>query len=236
MWQFVDSGKKSPQKHMEQDAKFLKELDPKGPRILHFYDWQTPSFTHGYFVDPKQYLNVEALQSMGVTWARRPTGGGIVFHTTDLAFSVLVPSSSPWFGDNTLLNYKVINDKVVQAVSLYLKETGLSLLPQDPQGLDASAENFCMAKPTIYDVMLQGKKVAGAAQRRQKQGFLHQGSIALALPKLEFLKQALLPGTRVLEGMQTHTYSLLPVDWQQEDIEQARESIKRLLKKVFLEE
>jgi hypothetical protein len=56
------------------------------------------------------------------------------------------------------------------------------------------------------------------------------------LPKLEFLKQALLPGTRVLEGMQTHTYSLLPVDWQQEDIEQARESIKRLLKKVFLEE
>jgi lipoate-protein ligase A len=124
----------------------------------------------------------------------------------------------------------------VKAVSLYIKEKCLSLLPQDPQGLDASAENFCMAKPTIYDVMLQGKKIAGAAQRRQKQGFLHQGSIALALPKLEFLQQALLPGTRVLEGMQAHTYSLLPPDWQKEDVEQARDSLKRLLKKVFVED
>ena len=101
MWQFVDSGKKSPQKNMELDARFLQELDPKGPRILHFYDWDRPSFTHGYFVDPQQYLNLQALRSMGVKWARRPTGGGIVFHTTDLAFSVLVPSASSWYGENT---------------------------------------------------------------------------------------------------------------------------------------
>lgn len=236
MWQFVDSGKKSPQKNMELDAKFLQTLDSQGPKILHFYDWDTPAFTHGYFVDPSQYLHLEALRSMGVTWARRPTGGGIVFHTTDLAFSVLVPSASSWYGENTLLNYKVVNDKVVQAISLYIKETGLSLLPQNPKGLDASAENFCMAKPTIYDVMLEGKKVAGAAQRRQKQGFLHQGSIALALPRLEFLKAALLPGTRVLEGMQAHTYPLLPENWEQQDILPAREILKELLKKVFLED
>lgn len=236
MWHFVDSGKKSPQKNMDADAKMLAELDPAGPKILHFYDWDVPSFTHGYFVDPKDFLNLHALASLGVQWARRPTGGGIVFHTTDLAFSVLIPSQSSWFSDSTLSNYKVINDKVILAVKQFIQEQGLELLPHDPQGLDVPSSQFCMAKPTIYDVMLEGKKIAGAAQRKQKQGFLHQGSIALALPPLEFLNAALLPGTRVLEGMQRHTYPLLKESLMESTLCDARIKLKQRLKQVFLED
>jgi lipoate-protein ligase A len=236
MWKFVDSGKNSPQHNMALDAKLLQEISPTGSKILHFYDWDTPCFTHGYFINPKDYLQLEQLQAMGVTWARRPTGGGIIFHTTDLAFSVLVPSQDPWYQENTLANYKKINDKVQQAVFLYIKETELKLLAQDPQGLDAYANNFCMAKPTIYDVMLDGKKIAGAAQRRVKNGLLHQGSISLAMPQENFLKSALIPGTRVLEGMQAHTYPLLKDGWGPGDILQTRKMLQGFLKKVFLED
>ena len=37
----------------------------------------------------------------------------------------------------------------------------------------------CFANPVRDDVMLLGRKIAGAAQRRTRGGFLHQGSIQL---------------------------------------------------------
>jgi lipoate-protein ligase A len=49
-----------------------------------------------------------------------------------------------------------------------------------------------MAKPTKYDVMWEGKKVGGGAQRRTKYGFLHQGTISLGRPDEEFLSGILL--------------------------------------------
>ena len=37
--------------------------------------------------------------------------------------------------------------------------------------------NVCFANPVSADVMVNGQKVAGAAQRRTRSGLLHQGSI-----------------------------------------------------------
>ena len=55
------------------------------------------------------------------------------------------------------------------------------------------ADYFCMAKPTIYDVVYQGRKIAGAAQRRRKNGYLHQGTISLAFPQMGLLNEVLFP-------------------------------------------
>jgi len=39
-----------------------------------------------------------------------------------------------------------------------------------------------MARPTKYDVMLQGKKNCRGCPAENKDGFLHQGTIALLRP------------------------------------------------------
>ena len=65
-----------------------------------------------------------------------------------------------------------------------------------------------MAKPTQYDLMVEGKKVGGAAQRRTKNGFLHQATIALALPPISLL-QAVVKNSAVIEAMQRGAYPLL---------------------------
>lgn len=111
MWELFDSGKKTAKENMLLDQALLEKLDPDGKAILHLYDWKLPSFTHGYFVNPKDFLNLEKLQELCIDSARRPTGGGIVFHITDLAFSALVPANCEGFFDNTLLNYEYINKK-----------------------------------------------------------------------------------------------------------------------------
>jgi lipoate-protein ligase A len=42
----------------------------------------------------------------------------------------------------------------------------------------------CFENPVLYDVLVEGRKVAGAAQRRTRRGLIHQGSVqTLDLPK-----------------------------------------------------
>lgn len=238
-WKILDTGNRSAKENMAIDARLLKEMKPDDPPTLHLYEWNGKAATYGYFLDPKKFLDLEKGESLGLSLSRRPTGGGIIFHISDFAFSVLVPANFPHYSTNTLDNYDFINSAVKRGVKTFLcrssesisPENGesLTLLSNEPTPLDESCRHFCMAKPTKYDVMLGGRKIAGAAQRRRKQGYLHQGSIAIALPKENFLNQILLEGTQVHEAMLSHTFSLLGKDWTQKDLEEVREILKRQL-------
>lgn len=230
MWKVLDTGVASAQKNMDLDAKLLEEMGPDDPPLLHLYEWEQDSGTYGYFLKPNQYLDLSKAEKWGLSLARRPTGGGIVFHVCDLAFSALVPAGFPAFSLNTLDNYNFINNGVKKAVKKFFKQSKApELLPSEPTPLDESSRHFCMAKPTIYDVMLQGKKIAGAAQRRVKQGYLHQGSIAIALPQKIFLQDVLLPGTQVLEAMEQNTFSILGRDYTLADLQEVRQELRALL-------
>lgn len=235
MWKLLDTGVKTAEENMRLDALLLEKLDPKGEAILHLYGWSQPSATYGYFIQTQQFLNQEAASKHNLALARRPTGGGIVFHVSDLAFSALVPALHEGYSENTLENYHYINEKVIAAVRALLKEAHLELLPANPIPLDSNCMHFCMAKPTIFDVMLEGKKIAGAAQRKRKQGFLHQGTISIALPSDHFLEEILLPSTKVLEAMKANTHTLLKGSWSSHDLEVIREKLQQHLKRVFLE-
>jgi lipoate---protein ligase len=235
MWKVFDTGVKTAEENMRLDTELLENLSPQGEAVLHLYDWKGPSATYGYFIKTKDFLNLEVAKSKGLSLAKRPTGGGIVFHLSDLAFSVLLPAGHEGFSENTLDNYHYVNERVILAVKGVMQEASLELLPEDPKPLDKSSSNFCMAKPTIFDVMIEGKKVAGAAQRKRKQGFLHQGSISIALPDTTFLNEILLPGTKVLEAMKANSYTMLKSPWSPKDLEEVRHMLKKHLKRIFLE-
>src|SRR5262245_36033968 len=94
-WKVIDAGIGTAQQHMDRDYELLQEIDSINQPILHFYEWDGPSITYGYFIDPYKYLDLDGMEEMNFKWARRPTGGGIVLHLTDLAFSILIPTSHP---------------------------------------------------------------------------------------------------------------------------------------------
>ncbi|MCP5505298.1 MAG: hypothetical protein H7A38_00245 [Chlamydiales bacterium] len=235
-WKILETGRASAQENMALDAKLLEEMKPDDAPILHLYEWEGDAATYGHFLDPKKFLDLEQAKALGLSLARRPTGGGIIFHVSDLAFSVLVPANFPHYSTNTLDNYDFINSAVKRAVNnLFEKAEDLSLLPQEPTPIDESSRHFCMAKPTIYDVMLGSRKIAGAAQRRRRQGYLHQGSISIALPKESFLSQVLLTGTQVKEAMEANTFSILGEEWTKNDLEEVRQQLKQQLQKELTE-
>jgi len=229
-WTILDTGTCSAEKNMQLDSELLEGLGSEP--ILHFYEWERPSISYGYFIAPEKFLNLSNVQKKGIDIARRPTGGGVVFHLWDFAFSVLVPSSSPQFSQNPLHNYAYINKAVLEAVEEFLGgKRGWELIPNDAPALDEKCTNFCMAKPTKYDVVLTGRKIVGAAQRKRRQGFLHQGTIALVMPPKDELTALLLPGSRVVEAILGHTMPLLGERSSPSEIKQAKEKLRILLQK-----
>jgi lipoate-protein ligase A len=231
--QILDTGTATAAKNMEIDQKLLKDLGSKRQCILHLYDWEGDSATYGYFVDPFQSLDLNKVQKHSIQLARRSTGGGIIFHLWDFAFSLLVPSSHPCFTINTLENYQTVNHLVADAVRMFSGDTVQpELLQKEAEPLDESCVCFCMAKPTHYDVMVNGQKVAGGAQRRTRLGFLHQGTISLIKPDRNYLEDLLLPHTKVLEAFDLNTFALVN---DAPKFKEAKQDLQKELVSVFRE-
>lgn len=228
-WQILDTGVAPADKNMALDTELLENLG--GQPILHFYEWERPSISYGYFIQPGKFLNLNNIKKHGIDLARRPTGGGIVFHLWDMAFSVLVPACSPHFSLNTLENYALINRAALAAVEAFLGKDSWELISEDAPAAEKACSSFCMAKPTKYDVVLKGRKIAGAAQRKVRQGFLHQGTIALVMPPEEMLRELLLPEGGVVEAILGHTMPLLGKTATEQEIRSAKKQLQLLLQK-----
>lgn len=223
MIQILQTEKASAEENMLFDSKLLEELEPKDSPILHLYEWEFPSATYGHFIDPDRFF----ISEKKISTARRATGGGIIFHTCDLAFSLLIPSEHPHFSVNTMENYAFVNRAVIEAIENWMgKEKVLSLLEEASSDPAHSLHSFCMARPTRYDVILYGKKVGGAAQRRKRQGLLHHGTISLGLPSEELLLNVLIEGDKVSKSIRKSSHSLLGENWTQKELAQASEEMK----------
>lgn len=230
-WTVIDTGARTANENMILDAELLDTLDQYTLPILHFYDWQGDCATFGRFVDPSKFLDLEKASKLKLSIAKRPTGGGIVFHIWDLAFSVLIPAGHTHYSENILDNYAFVNNAVLSTVAKFLKtRESPELISESAPTFDPSCTRFCMAQPTKYDIVINGKKIAGAAQRKTKKGFLHQGTIALKLPSVAYLRDVLLPGTKVLEAILANTFPLLT---PHEDLEKGRQALKTALLNTF---
>jgi lipoate-protein ligase A len=145
---------------------------------IRFYRWRSPALSFGYFgkfVDVAPYAQQRDL-------VRRWTGGGIVFHGDDLTYSIIIPASDTAFGESAISIYEKVHWALVDALSVSGKRAvvtggvGRGAVPVATRSLSASGCS-CFENPVHADVMIDGRKVAGAAQRRTRRGLLQQGSI-----------------------------------------------------------
>ncbi|MEY2407906.1 MAG: lipoyl(octanoyl) transferase [Verrucomicrobiota bacterium] len=146
-------------------------MDPvksrSGCPVLRVYSWSEPAATFGYF---QKYFDVESLTRLRPL-IRRPTGGGLVPHDADWTYSIVMPPGHAWYSLRAIESYRRMHDWIRAAFAELDLSTQLS--PVAIQG--ASAQ--CFIGASECDVVLDGRKLAGAAQRRTKTGLLIQGSI-----------------------------------------------------------
>ena len=146
---------------------------------IRFYRWHSPALSFGYF---GKFAHV-ACYADERDLVRRWTGGGIVFHGDDLTYSIVIPANDKAFSESSMAIY----EKVHRALCDALEGNGKRAVVaggSDPGGAaDAIRTAFsaggynCFSNPVRADVMIDGRKIAGAAQRRTRRGLLQQGSI-----------------------------------------------------------
>lgn len=228
-WVIEEDIPRLSEENMGIDAKNLFSLTPSSNPLLRFYRWKKPAATYGYFFDPSIYFDLEAVLRVGLDLGRRPTGGGALFHTDDLAFSIVVPASHPFYDLNPLHSYQRINLQVVHAIQ-HLKRGNASLMHGKQKPPKAT---FCMAQPTIYDIIIEGKKVGGAAERKTKGGLLHQGTLFLRSPDPSFVKAVLSDGEEWFTAMEAASH---PLASSPEEAKDLKEELKQSLINSFTED
>ncbi len=161
---------RSPAENLAVDELLLDDVASTGP-VLRFYQWARPAFSIGYF---QPY---SAAPAGDWTIVRRASGGGVVDHRHDFSFSMVFPRDHRLYRLGPGESYRVINGAVRRA----LEQLGMAcrLAGKDlTAGVDRAVMD-CFANVARYDVLSNGDKVAGGAQRRRPNGLLHQGSILL---------------------------------------------------------
>ena len=166
-WWLLDSGACDPAFNMALDEALLEFATELDKPILRFYGWTQPAATFGYF---QKIAEIERLTSLRPL-VRRPTGGGLVPHNADWTYSVVLPPSSDWYQSSATESYERVHRWIQESFS------ELGFITELASCCRKELPGQCFAGYEKSDVLYLGRKIAGAAQRRNKLGLLIQGSV-----------------------------------------------------------
>jgi lipoate-protein ligase A len=179
IWDFLQSTADSAAFNMALDEALLHSATDRERPLLRVYSWDKPSVSFGYFQKFPAHL-ADKYQIV-----RRPTGGGLVYHGNgvDTTYTVVAPPDHRLCTMSTTNAYYAIHKAVAVALELVggVTSRGVALASDAPAGVSGPTRTRsyeCFRKPVAGDVVTDGRKLAGGAQRRNKRGILHQGSIA----------------------------------------------------------
>ncbi len=180
-WRFLDTGKESAFFNMALDEAVIDAVQNKGsPPTFRLYEWSPSAITFGYNQNIAGSIDTGRCMADEVDITRRLTGGRAVFHTNEIAYSIIGFIDDPSFGGNLMDTYRSISKVLVEGFDLLgitaeMSRTGLKKRIQDTNRHVLP----CFLITSRFEITLDGKKLVGSAQRRFKDLFLQQGSIIM---------------------------------------------------------
>ena len=153
--------------NMAFDEALLEAAPTLDNPVLRFYSWTERAASFGYF---QKYSEVERMTLLRPL-IRRPTGGGLVPHDADWTYSLVFPPTDPWYSLKAVESYRRVHEWIQAAF------TKLGVATELAAGCRKASPGQCFAGHEKFDVLWEGRKIAGAAQRRTRNGLLIQGSV-----------------------------------------------------------
>jgi len=169
-FRLIRSGTLSARENMAIDKALFENFSQP---VLRLYTWEK-SFTFGISGDISELKDKEELQAYKENYAKRMTGGGILFHGNDLSYALILPTS--FMGK---LNVKQSYEKICTFLLAFYSSVGLEALYAKDTSVTISKNEFCQLGFEDYDILVQGQKMGGNAQRRSRDIIFQHGSIGL---------------------------------------------------------
>ncbi len=154
-----------------------------GRPAFRVYAWSPPAISLGRY-QHIDCIDLDACRADGVDVVRRITGGSAIFHDREITYSLVctgndlkrIPRSIPEYYD-IINRFLIVFYQWMGFHAVYAKD---SVEANDHSGRHAA---FCFSSNEKYDIMINGKKIGGNAQRRLGKAVLQHGSIPLSIDR-----------------------------------------------------
>lgn len=203
-WRFISSGAHDPAYNMAADeAILIAHSEGKSPPTVRFYGWSPATLSIGYFQKAMEEIDFEQLKAEGLGFVRRPTGGRAVLHDKELTYSLIVSENYPGIPRSVTEAYRVLSEGLL----LGFRKLGLNAQmvqlesDEDKTKYASMGSAACFDSPSWYELVVEGRKIAGSAQTRQKQVVLQHGSILLDMDTDQLFRVLKFKNERIQERL-----------------------------------
>lgn len=179
-WRCIDTGISTAQWNMAVDEALLENFSDGDLPILRLYGWES-ALSVGRFSKLQRSVDLEKLNARGLAYVRRMTGGGVLVHGGDLSYALIMPRAF-LAGSGVKESYRYLCRFLVR---LYAK---LGLHAGFAQSLqcEGRGSEVCLADNEAYDLMIEGGKMGGNAQRHTRKVLFQHGSVPMTLDAARF--------------------------------------------------
>ncbi len=180
-WRYIESKASSARWNMAVDEALLRTFKEGDLPIFRLYEWEEPSLSIGRFSDPLEVLHWESVEKAGMAYVRRMTGGGILVHGDDLSYTLIVPES--FAKENGVReSYRYLCGFLLA----FYRKIGVDADFAGEQGCRLAHTEVCLAGKERYDIVIDGRKIGGNAQRHTHEAMLQHGSVPKKIERRYF--------------------------------------------------
>jgi len=160
-------------RNMAVDEALLEAALERGACTVRWYRWETATISLGYFQDLASAATIPGLGELPVV--RRLTGGGAILHHHEWTYSCAVPADHP-LAQTPLRIYELVHQRIIES----LAAQGVHSATLRGASVSSGKSAFlCFGRGDPRDVVLNGHKIVGSAQRRRRGAVLQHGSVLL---------------------------------------------------------
>jgi lipoate-protein ligase A len=173
----VEEAPRSGQENMDLDQQLLaRVVEDESHSVVRLYRWKEPTVSLGYFQKADAQIDPRIQHCPRV---RRITGGGAILHDNEWTYSCALPITHS-LRACPLQVYEVVHDSIIQLLATQGIHSQMrqSIAPS-ASSIPSEEPFLCFLRSDPRDIVLNGFKIVGSAQRRRKGTILQNGSIML---------------------------------------------------------
>lgn len=162
--------------NMELDEKIFTRYLKDGIPALRVYRWQRPSFTYGVSQHPENEIDVTRCASENIGVAKRITGGGVLFHDDEITYSFVCSKDDLGEPQGVFVSYRRICAFLIRFYGSLGLKAAFAVQSKDFKN-KCAPHGLCGASYEKYDIVINGRKIGGNAQKRRRQAVFQHGAI-----------------------------------------------------------
>jgi len=179
-WRLIISPPCDAATNMAIDEAILQTyIHTGGMPTLRIYSWHPSAISLGSSQSPVAALNLSECLIHKLEFIRRITGGEAIFHDNEITYSIVCSKSDLNLSDSVRKSFRILTAFVFNA---YREMGFMPCFAGDTVTYQhGDPSEFCFATTEKFDILLNGKKIGGNAQKRSKDIIFQHGSIPFSL-------------------------------------------------------